>query len=71
MTELLNKRSVALPDGSVRDNYSPEYMRYCEAKTMAKWSLEKRRNFLAKLKDKNRIDELKSWLSLIWKTNQA
>ena len=66
MTNLLNKRSVALPDGSVRDNYSPEYMRYCEAKTLARWPLEKRRNFLAKLKDKTRVDQLRSWLTLIW-----
>jgi len=64
-----NIRSVALPDGTVSDNYSSEYMRYCEAKTIARWALAKRRQFLAKLTDTKRVDELKSWLTIMWKIN--
>jgi len=60
-------RKITLPDGSVTDNYSAEYMRYCEAKTIARWSLQQRRKWFNELKDETRINDLKKWLTLIWK----
>ncbi len=62
-----NISGVTLPDGSGSDNYSSVYMRYCEAKTIARWGLGQRRQFLAKLTDTKRIEELKYWLKIIWK----
>jgi len=56
-----------LPDGQQTDNYSPLWQRYCEALTLAKWDLDKRRAFLNKLKDDQRVEDLKYWLTIIWK----
>ena len=67
MTDYQKRRNITLPDGSLTDNYSPAYMRYCEATTIARWTLQQRREWLYKLKDKQRVDDLKKWLKLIWK----
>lgn len=56
-----------LPDGQQTDNYSPLWQRYCEALTISRWDLDQRRNFLDKLKDKERVEQLKYWLKIIWK----
>lgn len=62
----MTKRSIILPNGLETDNYSIEYQRYCEALNLSKKPLEKRREWLNKLKDENRVRKLKYWLSIIW-----
>jgi len=61
-----NKRGITLPDGSETDNYSQEYQRYCEALNLSKKPLYKRQEWLDKLQDKDRVEQLKYWLRLIW-----
>ena len=59
------KKNITLPNGKIVDNYSEEYMFYCEAITIAKWDLKKRQNFLFGLQNKGktkRVDGLKNWL---------
>lgn len=56
-----------LPDGQQTDNYSPLWQRYCEALTISRWDLDQRKNFLDKIKDKQRVTDLKYWLTIIWK----
>lgn len=56
-----------LPDGQQTDNYSPLWQRYCEALTISRWDLDQRRNFLDKIKDKQRVTDLKYWLTIILK----
>lgn len=63
----MNKRKITLPNGIETDNYSREYMLYCEALNLSKKPLEKRREWLEKLKDKERVRILKEWLTFIWK----
>ena len=60
-------RDIELPDGTVTDNYSQTYQRYCEALNLSKKPLYKRREWLSKLKDQKRINDLKYWLEWIWK----
>ena len=60
-------KSITLPDGTETNNYSKEYQRYCEALNLSKKPLWKRREWLAKLQDQERVDQLKYWLTLIWK----
>jgi len=62
-------KPVTLPDGTKTDTWSKEYMLYCEALNLSKKSLDQRQYWLNKLKDKNRVDGLKKWLTLFW--NQA
>jgi len=62
-----NKRDITLPDGSQTDNYSKEYQRYCEALNLSKKPLWKRQEWLNKLTDEKRVEQLKYWLNLIWK----
>ena len=64
----MTKRSITLPDGTETDNWSQEYQRYCEALNLSKKPLEKRREWLHKLKDEQRIERLKYWLSIIWRS---
>ena len=64
----LTIKEIELPDGTVTDNYSSKYQRYCEALNLSKKPLDQRRAWLHKLKDKQRIEELKYWLQWIWKT---
>jgi len=61
-----NKRVMTLPDGFECDNYSQEYQRYCEALNLSKKPLNKRQEWLLKLKDNERVEQLKYWLQIIW-----
>jgi hypothetical protein len=65
----MTKRSITLPDGTETDNYSKDYQRYCEALNLSKKPLFKRQEWLNKLKDEERVEKLKYWLTLIWKSN--
>lgn len=64
---LTHKKSITLPDGTETDNYSTDYQRYCEALNLSKKPLFKRQEWLNKLHDKERVEKLKYWLTLIWK----
>jgi len=64
----MTKRNITLPDGLETDNYSKEYQRYCEALNLSKKPLMQRQDWLNKLKDQDRVEKLKYWLNLIWKT---
>ena len=55
-----------LPDGNQVDNYSKEWMLYCEALSLSKKSYSKRVDFLDKLKDLERTNKIKYYLQLIW-----
>ena len=63
----MSKRTITLPDGKETDNYSKEYQRYCEALNLSKKPLWKRQEWLDKLTDEERVEQLKYWLNLIWK----
>jgi hypothetical protein len=63
----MSKRTITLPDGKETDNYSKEYQRYCEALNLSKKPLWKRQEWLNKLTDEERVEQLKYWLNLIWK----
>jgi hypothetical protein len=65
----MTKRSITLPDGTETDNYSKDYQRYCEALNLSKKPLFKRQEWLNKLQDEERVEKLKYWLTLIWKSN--
>jgi len=60
------KKTIELPDGTQTDNHSQEYQRYCEALNLSKKPLVQRRAWLNKLKDEQRVEKLKYWLTLIW-----
>lgn len=60
------KTPIILPDGTETDNCSREYQRYCEALNLSKKPLYKRREWLNKLQDERRVEELKYWLRVIW-----
>jgi hypothetical protein len=62
----MSKRTITLPDGKETDNYSKEYQRYCEALNLSKKPLWKRQEWLNKLTDEERVEQLKYWLNLIW-----
>lgn len=62
----MNKQKITLPDGTETDNYSLDYQRYCEALNISKKSLEKRREWLYKIQDEKRVEQLKYWLTVIW-----
>ena len=64
----MTKRNITLPDGSETDNYSQTYQRYCEALNLSKKPLMQRQAWLNKLQDKERVEQLKYWLNLIWET---
>ena len=64
---LMTKKNITLPDGTETNNYSQDYQRYCEALNLSKKPLEKRREWLYKLKDEERVEKLKYWLKIIWK----
>jgi hypothetical protein len=66
-----NKKPITLPNGLETDNYSQEYQRYCEALNLSKKPLNKRREWLMKLKDERRVSELKKWLSFIWENKSS
>ena len=62
-----NMKPVTLPDGTQTDTWSKEYMLYCEALNLSRKPIEKRREWLNRLKNKDRVEGLKTWLRLIWK----
>jgi len=64
----MTKRNITLPDGTETDNYSQPYQRYCEALNLSKKPLMQRQAWLNKLQDHERVEQLKYWLNLIWKT---
>ena len=64
----MTKRNITLPDGTETDNYSQPYQRYCEALNLSKKPLMQRQAWLNKLQDKERVEQLKYWLNLIWET---
>jgi len=59
---------VLLLDGTIVDNYSREYMLYCEAKWLLSKELSYRREWLDKVKEKRSsdIDLLKNYISIIF-----
>jgi len=67
----MSKQKITLPNGVETDNYSKDYMLYCEALNLSKKPLEKRREWLNKLKDEERVKVLKEWLTLIWKDRSS
>ena len=64
----MTKHAITLPDGVETDNYSKEYQRYCEALNLSKKPLKMRQEWLNKLKDQERVDKLKYWLTIIWES---
>ena len=62
----MTKRAITLPDGTETDNWSQPYQRYCEAINLSKKPLMQRRDWLNKLKDEERVEQLKYWLNFIW-----
>lgn len=60
------KRTITLIDGTETDNCSEKYQRYCEALNLSKKPLQKRQEWLLKIKDQKRVSDLKYWLNLIW-----
>lgn len=65
-----NAKQITLPDGTETDTWSKEYMLYCEALDLSRKPLEKRRYWLNKLQNKDRVDGLKKWLKLFWKNHK-
>ena len=61
-----NVKDIVLPDGTKTDTWSREYMTYCEALNLSKQPYQNRKNFLFELKNKDRGEKLKYWLTLIW-----
>jgi len=59
---------VLLLDGTIVDNYSREYMLYCEAKWLLSKELSYRREWLDKVQAKRSsdIDLLKNYISIIF-----
>jgi|TARA_R110000868_G_scaffold372183_1_gene636000 hypothetical protein len=62
---------VLLLDGTIVDNYSKEYMLYCEAKWLLSKELSYRREWLDKVQEKRSsdIDLLKNYISIIFNAN--
>lgn len=60
-------KEITLPNGVETDNYSKDYILYCEALNLSKKPLHKRREWLTKIKNQERVDTLKYWLEWIWK----
>ena len=60
---------ITLPDGTETDNYSKDYMVYCEALNLSKKTLSFRQQFLKKIDkphQQERVTKLKYWLTFIW-----
>ena len=60
---------ITLPDGTETDNYSKDYMVYCEALNLSKKTLSFRQQFLKKIDkphQQERVNKLKYWLTFIW-----
>lgn len=67
----MSKQKITLPNGVETDNQSRDYMLYCEALNLSKKPLEKRREWLNKLRDEERVRVLKDWLTLIWRNRSS
>jgi len=65
-----NVKDITLPNGLVTNTWSREYMVYCEAKTIARWSLPKRRSFLDEMKNTAHVNKLKKWLKFFWENKK-
>lgn len=60
---------ITLPDGTETDNYSKDYMVYCEALNLSKKTLAFRRRFINDIDkplQQERVNKLKYWLTFIW-----
>ena len=60
---------ITLPDGTETDNYSKDYMVYCEALNLSKKTFAFRQKFLKKIDkphQQERLTKLKYWLTFIW-----
>ena len=60
---------ITLPDGTETDNYSKDYMVYCEALNLSKKTLAFRQTFFKKIDkphQQERLTKLKYWLTFIW-----
>ena len=60
---------ITLPDGTETDNYSKDYMVYCEALNLSKKTLSFRQKFLKEIDkphQQERVNKLKYWLTFIW-----
>ena len=60
---------VVLKDGSVVDNYSPEYRMYCEAKWLLSKDLEYRREWLSRMQERRpeEVLKVKQYLTILFK----
>jgi hypothetical protein len=61
---------VVLKDGSVVDNYSPEYRMYCEAKWLLTKDIEYRREWLSKMHERRpeEVLKVKGYLTILFKS---
>jgi len=65
----LTIKDITLPDGTETNNYSKDYMVYCEALNLSKKTLAFRQKFLKKIDkplQQERVNKLKYWLTFIW-----
>jgi hypothetical protein len=69
MYKTLTIKDIKLPDGTETNNYSKDYMVYCEALNLSKKNLAFRQTFLKKIDrphQQERVNKLKYWLTFIW-----
>jgi len=69
MYKTLTIKDIKLPDGTETNNYSKDYMVYCEALNLSKKTLAFRQKFLKKIdkpQQQQRLNKLKYWLTFIW-----
>ena len=69
MYKTLTIKDIKLPDGTETNNYSKDYMVYCEALNLSKKTLAFRQKFLKKIDkplQQERVNKLKYWLTFIW-----
>lgn len=69
MYKTLTIKDIILPDGTETNNYSKDYMVYCEALNLSKKTLAFRQRFLNKIdkpQQQERVNKLKYWLTFIW-----
>ena len=68
MYKTLTIKDIKLPDGTETNNYSKDYMVYCEALNLSKKTLAFRQKFLKKIdkpQQQQRLNKLKYWLTFI------
>lgn len=61
--------NVVLKDGSVVDNYSPEYRMYCEAKWLLTKDIAYRREWLSRMQERRpeEVLKVKGYLTILFK----